>query len=228
MKTESADIIILSVVILCLCKVKRSKKGFEVMRFIESILFADGVYHNLDLHQKRMIQTFNRFVPEARGYQLKDILPNPELDGRYKVRLVYSAGTEDTTYGIEFSAYHPRRITSLEVVKSGHFDYSYKFENRDYINGLLNQSKADDIIIAIDNRITDSSYSNLAFRDGRDWFTPNNPLLNGVKRQQLLKEKRIKEASIRISDLRAFQKVSLINAMLDLGEIVIPTHQIVC
>ncbi|MBC6399615.1 MAG: aminotransferase class IV [Ekhidna sp.] len=184
------------------------------MRFIESILFVNGKYHNLDLHQKRMVQTFDRFMPGASSHQLEDILPKFALDGRYKVRVVY-----DADYDIEVSAYHPKKITSLKVIESGHFDYSYKFENRSHINELLNQSKADDIIISIDGQVTDSSYSNLVFWDGRDWFTPDTPLLNGVKRQQLLKEKRIKEASISVNDLQTFQKVSLINAMLDPGEV---------
>ena len=163
-------------------------------------------------------------MPEVASHQLRDILPNPALDGRYKVRVVYD---RDAVHAIEFLAYYPKKITSLEVVESEYFDYSFKFENRNRINKLLCQTKADDIIISIDNRITDSSYSNLVFRDGEDWFTPDLPLLNGVKRQQLLAENKIKEASVSVNDLAAFQKVSLINAMLDLGEVVISTEQIV-
>jgi hypothetical protein len=43
---------------------------------------------------------------------------------------------------------------------------------------------------------------------------------------QLLNEGRIKARDIFIDDLQNFQEVCLINAMLDLGEMIIPVQQI--
>ena len=102
-----------------------------------------------------------------------------------------------------------------------------KYENRKVINQLANSSSADDIIIVIDDNITDGSYFNLAFWDQKKWFTPNTPLLKGVRRTQLLNEHLIQEARITVSDLGSFEKVSLINAMLDLGELEVNVDQIV-
>lgn len=189
------------------------------MRFIESILFKDGVYHNLDLHQERVDRTFAHFMPEIQSHQLSKVLPPLSLDGTYKVLLVYDADLEDADYDLEFSEYYPRKIDSLQIVNSEAFDYSFKFEDRNHIQTLINQSDADDIIISVDGKITDGSYFNLTFWDGNEWLTPDTYLLNGVRRQQLLNEKKIKETPISVNDMGAFQKVSLINAMLDLGDV---------
>jgi hypothetical protein len=43
---------------------------------------------------------------------------------------------------------------------------------------------------------------------------------------QLLNEGRIKTRDLFIDDLQNFQEVSLINAMLELGEMIIPVQQI--
>ncbi len=196
------------------------------MRFIESIRYKDGSYHNLTLHQKRLTQTVRQFMPGGSPVELEKILPPLTLEGTYKVRLVYDVDDEDLHYDIEYSEYIPRKIQSLQLVASEPFDYSYKYEDRSRINAMVNRGSADDIIITMGNKITDGSYFNLVFWDGRRWLTPDTPLLNGIKRQQLLHSDQIKEAPIIIDDLDAFEKVSLINSMLDLQEVEVPVGQI--
>ncbi|WP_421764245.1 aminotransferase class IV [Ekhidna sp.] len=196
------------------------------MRFIESILLKDGEYQNLQLHQSRMDEVFNRHHLKNASHNLNDILPDLKMNGTFKVRLVYDMDSEDAEYDIEFSEYHPRKIKTLEVVSSPPFDYSMKFEDRSEINKLVKSSMADDIIIGIDNHLTDGSYFNLAFWDGEEWLTPDSYLLNGVRRQQLLNELKIKETAIKIHDLKNFEKISLINAMMDLGELELPISAI--
>ncbi|WP_370089096.1 aminotransferase class IV [Ekhidna sp.] len=196
------------------------------MRFIESILLKNGEYVNLSLHQQRVDRVFQHFASSDKSHDLHRILPDLKLEGTYKARLVYDMDTEEAEYDLEFSEYRARKITSLEVVHSPPFDYSMKFEDRSKINALVKRSKADDVIIAIDNQITDGSYFNLVFWDGNNWITPATPLLRGVRRTQLLQEGKIKEAPVQVSDLGAFEKVSLINAMLDLGDLELPVSAI--
>lgn len=184
-------------------------------KFIESICLIDGGYQNLDLHQERVNKTFSAFFNGLNPIKLDKILPKIMLDGVYKVRVVYHAESED----VEFIEYQKRSIQTLEIVESKPFNYSFKFEDRSKIDRLTKQSSADDIIISFNGEIKDSSYANLAFWDGNAWITPEKPLLEGVRRAQLLAEGKIKKARINVVDLGAFEKVSLINAMLDLGEV---------
>ena len=62
--------------------------------------------------------------------------------------------------------------------------------------------------------------------DGERWLTPKHPLLMGTKRASLLEKHVLKEADISVETLMNAQKVSLINAMIDLGEIEITTQMV--
>ena len=72
--------------------------------------------------------------------------------------------------------------------------------------------------------VTDSYYTNLAFWDGTSWVTPKSHLLNGIKRTHLIQQGQLKEQPITASDIFKFEKVSLINAMLNLDEVVLPIN----
>ncbi|WP_333578016.1 aminotransferase class IV, partial [Leyella stercorea] len=75
--------------------------------------------------------------------------------------------------------------------------------------------------------LTDTSFTNVAVFDGERWLTPKYPLLLGTKRASLLERQVIKEADISVETLMNAQKVSLINAMIDLGEIEISIANII-
>jgi 4-amino-4-deoxychorismate lyase len=190
------------------------------MRFIESICFQNGEYQNLDLHQDRINRTCFHFFGESL-HQLSK-LPPIDDDRKHKIRFVY----DNDDYEFDSLPYVKLPIRSLEIVETEWFDYSFKYEDRSTLNELLQASKADEVMIAIDGLITDCSYANLAFWNGKEWITPETPLLEGVKRASLLASKKIKETPIHVSDLASFEKVSLINAMLELGELEIPIDNI--
>jgi len=52
------------------------------------------------------------------------------------------------------------------------------------------------------------------------------PLLQGTKRAKLIAEGRIKPGEITRRNIWKFNEIHLINAMIDLGEIVINTEQV--
>ena len=104
-------------------------------------------------------------------------------------------------------------ILLLQLVENNSYDYSFKFEDRKELEKMKILSKAAEIIIVKNNHITDSSYSNLLFKKGKDWFTPKTFLLNGVQRQSLLKAKKIKEAEITLQNLSEYSHFQLINAL---------------
>ncbi len=191
------------------------------MRFIESICYQDGEYQNLDLHQERLNNTCFNFFGEVL-HHLSDLLPRIDDERKHKVRFTY----DNSTHTCEALPYVKLPIQSLQVVNTTWFDYSFKYEDRSTLQELLSSASADEIIICIDGLVRDCSYANLVFWDGKEWLTPEAPLLEGVKRSRLLNEGQIKKAAILCEDLAAFQKVSLINAMLDLGELEVPISKV--
>ena len=119
-------------------------------------------------------------------------------------------------------------IHTFQLVENNIYDYSFKFEDRKELEKMKMKSKCEEIIIVKNNHITDTSFSNLLFKKGKEWFTPTTYLLNGVQRQQLLKTKKIKETEITLQNLKDFSHFQLINAMNDFDDMfVYPIDRIV-
>lgn len=123
--------------------------------------------------------------------------------------------------------YVPRKIGSLQIVYDDDVDYSFKKRDRSYLNLLkLQQGDADEILIVKQGIITDTSFTNVAFFDGHQWFTPSAPLLRGTMRASLLDRHAVIERDIRVADLSSYRAVSLINAMLPLRQSELPVTAI--
>ena len=194
-------------------------------RFIESICYENKQYHLLELHQQRIDRTFKKHFPLTIPFDLASRLPKLNFEEKYKVRVLYSNEALD----VEFAKYVPARIKTLKPVETSKMSYEYKHEERGAIDKLFAQrSDADDVIIVKNGWVTDSSYANLVFWDGNKWYTPHTYLLNGVKRQLYLKYGLIGEKSISLMNIRDFEKVSLINAMLDIGDVEVAVKDILC
>jgi 4-amino-4-deoxychorismate lyase len=160
--------------------------------------------------------------PTSKPFELKEVLPAFDREGKHKFRVVY----DHLQYVVEHAPYQPKDIRSMKIVEADELDYSFKYANRNVLNGLVKQAGSDEIIIVKDGLLTDASYANIACFDGHKWWTPEHPLLNGVRRQDLLSRGILFERRITSNDLYTFDKVCLINAMLDLCELTIPTSVI--
>ena len=195
-------------------------------RFIESIKIEDQKAFLLDLHQKRVNQTFAYFGKEG-SIDLAKIFKNLEHDedGLYKLRIVYDLDKKFTTQLIPYAI---PEIENFQLVENNSYDYSFKFEDRKEFERMKTKAKTEEIIVVKNNHITDTSYTNILFLKGKEWFTPTTYLLNGVMRQHLLHEKKIKETEITLQNIKEFSHFQLINAMNDFDEMFIyPIERIV-
>ena len=195
-------------------------------RFIESIKIEDQKAFLLDLHQKRVNQTFAHFGKEG-SIDLAKIFKNLEHDedGLYKLRIVYDLDKKFTTQLIPYAI---PEIENFQLVENNSYDYSFKFEDRKEFERMKTKAKTEEIIVVKNNHITDTSYTNILFLKGKEWFTPNTYLLNGVMRQHLLHEKKIKETEITLQNIKEFSHFQLINAMNDFDDMFIyPIERIV-
>jgi 4-amino-4-deoxychorismate lyase len=155
--------------------------------------------------------------PGTEKIELKNVLLIPEhcKSGIYKVRVSY----DQTIKQIDFDSYSYRNIQSMKVVHHESVDYHLKYNDRQILQELFAQrGSCDDIIIIKNGFVGDSFAANLLFFDGEKWFTPSASLLKGTKRQFLLDHGIISEREIREEDISSYQKIGLINAMVDFEE----------
>lgn len=188
-------------------------------QFIESIKIEDKKIFLLDLHQKRVDDTFAHFGKES-SINLAEIFKNLEHDedGLYKLRISYDL---DKNFRTQLIPYAISEISNFQLVVNNIYDYSFKFEERKELEKMLRQAKSSEIIIVKNNYITDTTFSNLLFKKGKEWFTPSTYLLNGVQRQYLLKNKKIKEAEITLQNIAEYSHFQIINAMNDFDDMFI-------
>ena len=188
-------------------------------QFIESIKVEDQEIFLLDLHQKRVNQTFSHFGKED-SIDLAKIYKNlqHDEDGLFKLRIAYDLDKRIRTQMIPYAI---PEIQDFKLVENNSFDYSFKFEDRKELEKMKMKAKAEEIIIVKNNHITDTSFSNILFLKGKDWFTPSTYLLNGVQRQHLLKLKKIKETEITLQNIKQFTHFQIINALNDFDDLFI-------
>ena len=189
-------------------------------QFIESIKIEDQELFNLALHQNRVDETYKRYGKEN-PIDLDKIFKDLEHDeeGLYKLRIVYDL---DSKFTARLIPYAYAKINQFSLIENNTLDYSFKFEDRKIFELMTNKAKSEEIIIVKNNHITDCSYANLLFLKGKQWFTPNTCLLNGVQRQALLKSKKVKEIEINLQNLQEFSHFQMINAMIGFDEIIYP------
>jgi len=195
-------------------------------QLVESLKLKDGIIQNIEYHQTRIDRSMGELYPDAPRIKLQNVIkiPNSYNSGWYKIRVVYRQSVEK----IEIEAYQLRNIQSLKVVQHESIDYHLKYTNREVLQQLFAQrGDCDDIIIVKNGMVSDSFAGNLLFFDGEKWFTPTTPLLKGTKRQFLLDKGIVSECEIREKDISKYQKVGLVNALIDFEEMpVIPIEKV--
>jgi len=196
-------------------------------QLVESIKLKDGVIQNLEYHQMRMNRSMDELFPKREKINLATVISIPDnfASGIFKVRVLYGSFLQK----IEIEPYTFRTIQSLKVVHHESVDYHLKYTDRQILQELFAQRENyDDIIIVKNGLVTDSFAANLFFFDGETWFTPNSPLLKGTKRQLLIDQGFVFEKKIRLEDIRSYQKIGLINAMIGFEEMPMIEIEKVC
>ncbi|NVO02631.1 MAG: aminotransferase class IV [Bacteroidetes bacterium] len=195
-------------------------------QFFETIKIINFSPQNLEFHNARLNFTRKEIFGTKDPINLNDILssisiPTAEI---HKCRVIYSISIKK----IEVLPYFRKEIKKLKIIYSDEISYDHKSTDREFFNELLEKKEdCDEILIVKNNLITDTSFSNIAFYDGAKWFTPAKPILKGTKREMLIRNLSLNEKNIRIEEiLKNFTSFSLINAMLELSENIIPIENI--
>lgn len=185
--------------------------------FVEVIKIKDGVFVDPQPHIDRIFRTTLHFFLEPLTVVLVDkMIPADLCKGVVKCRIVYNS----KAVSIDFEPYKMRTIRSLAIVEDMTIDYSFKYLNRDSIDKLFARRKdCDDILIVKNSLVTDTSFTNVVFKDVEGkLYTPTSTLLAGTKRQRLLEAGIIEEKEVHINNIYLYAGVYLINAMIDIED----------
>ncbi len=196
-------------------------------QFIESISCQNGRFPLLPYHQRRMERTFRSLGFTTTPILLDQLVSEIEKPqkGHFKFRLIYD---QNGIRSYTFSPYATPCIKSLKIVHNDEIEYALKSTDRSFLNRLYEKKgHADDIIIIKNQQATDSWFCNLVFKAGNQLYTPKHPLLEGCRRAYYLDEDIISPLEIHWNEIKSFDGVYLINAMLPLEEApYVPVDQI--
>ena len=176
---------------------------------LETIKIKEGKIYNLPYHQKRCDQSRQTLFQSTDPLTLSSIIQPPK-SGFFRCRILYA----DALHSVEYIPYVPKEIHSLKIIPS-EIDYAFKYANRAVLNALLDAHReVDEVIIEKQGYLTDTTIANIAFYDGKQWFTPKNPLLRGTMRANLLDKRALQTREIKKEDLHKYTQVALMNAMI--------------
>jgi 4-amino-4-deoxychorismate lyase len=194
-------------------------------QLFETIKIIGGKTQNLYLHDERMNRSRHILFGTYDKLKLSDYISVPDnaKNGIVRCRVTYCKSIIST----EFSLYSPAKTMMLKLVDAGALVYDHKYCDRGPLMALIDKNTADDILIFRNGCITDASYANIVFTDGRRWVTPDTPLLCGTMRELLLRKGVIKEERILANDIPRFTHFRLINAMLGADGPLLPVCNII-
>ncbi|OGU56343.1 MAG: hypothetical protein A2X64_02035 [Ignavibacteria bacterium GWF2_33_9] len=194
----------------------------------ETILLQNSKLHNPEFHLERISSSRKKLWNKKDTADIQKIfsefdpklVENYQSEKKYKFKLSYDE--KNAEYSVQL--YKTRKINRLIALNADEIEYSLKYTNRLFFENLLFNNDISintELIIIQKGFATDATYANLVFELDGEFFTPTNYILPGTKRAKYLKEKVITEREIRAGEINNFEKIHLINAMLNLGEITI-------
>jgi 4-amino-4-deoxychorismate lyase len=191
----------------------------------ESLCVQDGQLLHAQWHRLRFEKAYRHCYGNSNPFDLlQDLsIPTEFAQGKVKLRIQYNKQNRN----FHFEHYQFQKIQSLQLVYTKELDYQYKYSQREKLETLFaKRGNCDDVLIVRKGWITDSSYANVVFFDGKDWWTPKNPLLEGTCRARLLDRGIIKEAELGVEDIKNFKGLKLVNALRDLNQPMIPINRL--
>ncbi|MFT6879765.1 MAG: 4-amino-4-deoxychorismate lyase [Psychromonas sp.] len=183
-----------------------------MFQFFETIKYCESQFFLLDYHRERLNRTRRNVFGLENQLDLSAYLRDiPKDNQTYRCRVDYGEIIDKVVF-------YPYKMSNHKLVgfkEASTFEYAYKYKDRTFLEKAKEVLATDDVIFLKGDLIMDASYSNLAFFKSGSWYTPENYLLNGVKRQFLLHQGVLKQREIKIQDLGSYEKVAFVNAMRD-------------
>lgn len=188
---------------------------------LETFCLQDGRILNLDYHQKRVnsslerawnINLFIEAIESSPDYTTAQI-------GKWRISVTYNI---KGIKAVRMLPYHPPKVTTLFPVEIEENFYHCKWADRSRFEEIKKGLPAGvEPLFILNERVTDTSFTNVVLEKEGRLITPSTHLLRGTKRSLLLDKGLIKEQEVTQDLLQEYEAIHLINAMLDPHDLVI-------
>jgi len=185
---------------------------------IEPILFEtikiDNKPQNLTYHQERVDRAFKELFKSPTKLNLEAILKNHPTDKLYRAKVIYN---KNGLIDLQYYPYKKKEINTIFLIELPNIDYSYKYLNRQIFDRLSSIYIANEFLITQNGLLTDTTIANIALYHSelKEWHTPKKPLLKGTTRERYLNLGKIKAVDIYHQNLKEYNKIAFLNAMVD-------------
>jgi 4-amino-4-deoxychorismate lyase len=184
-------------------------------QFIETIAYENGQFQRLGLHNERCNRTRKHFFGTLPPIEFESVLSIPEHLKHETVKCKVTYAKE--IIHIDYDLYTIRAVHSLRLVVDDTIEYAFKYADRSKLNALFQmRGQYDDILIVKNGLITDTSYANIVFKKDGNWYSPQNPLLQGTRLASYLRNGRIISALLHPDDLHLYSEARIINSMISI------------
>lgn len=198
--------------------------------FIETICCRYGQATNVRYHIERAKNTLSIHDASEKNIaniieSIKDITENVINNDTSISKLTIKYDT-NRLIDSKLITYTRQSFEKYKIFHYDSLDYSFKYSDRSKLDQIALQCVQGEIAFIFKNGLlTDTTFTNIVCEkhDG-EMYTPLNPLLSGTTRRRLLDENLIKAANITMADLQHFKRFHLINALNELGDIIIENH----
>lgn len=211
----------------CIIKAAILKEEFPDFKLLETILWTkSNGFYLLEMHLSRLAKSAEYFLFRCPLKYIRRLLHREEKEKRksdienYKVRLLLDRYGKVKT---EWHVFDPDekkeivlRLADSNVNSSDVFLY-HKTTNRIvYEKAKATKCLCDDVILYNERgEITETTIFNLAFEIDEVMYTPavKCGLLNGVMRQYLIQQRKLKEKVITLDELKSINGVWVMNSL---------------
>ncbi len=200
--------------------VERASAPFEIL---ETLGLHNGKFHHADLHVRRMGEAAAHFGYPFNAHAVRQELQIAALqhrDGDWRVRLLLAADGSSRAEGFALHATdEPVRLAlATRPFDDAHSEFvRYKTTRRAHYAAFAPPTPGvfDTLLWNAAGEITESTFGNIAALVDGTWITPplSCGLLPGVGRAVALRDGRVQEAVLRLSDLPRVEEWAFINSL---------------
>jgi para-aminobenzoate synthetase/4-amino-4-deoxychorismate lyase len=204
----------------CLLKAEATPQNLQNVKILETILFeVDKGYFLLDPHLKRLKETASFFVYpycEQIAIQLLELAAK-DFEKNQRCRLLL-----DSKGKFELKTEELNNLPSpfslklaKEPLDSNSLFVRFKTDQRHIYESLRRDDCDDTILFNNAGQLCETCIGNVVYKINNEWFTPPSEvgLLKGIYRQSLLEQGVLREAVLRIEDMKTVEAFAIINSV---------------